>query len=1064
MTRQLFLHHPVIGHLFVPGLRTRVEHEAGGYLVATNGSGFRCDHELLPSKDPDSFRILLCGDSFTAGDGVSNGRRWGDLLETLSPGAHVDNLAMPGTGTDQQFLIYRTYGADLEADLLVIAVYLEDVVRNMEQAHRWATPGGREQWMAKPWFEQDAQGSLVLHGTPVPPGALSVSQRPPMPIVDVLTAFDDPDHPAWQRLRAILTQWVRTAGTRTLLIPIPLVEHIDGVVAPDGYRARFAELERDLDLSVHDPLDAFWAVPVSKRVGLRLGRDPHLSPAGHRLLAESVLPTLNVLRGQGQRDSVVSPRRGDPTAGVVNSPVILPPKAPPLGPNASRRVNARPVTVLGISAYYHDSAAALVRDGLVVAAAEEERFSRRKHDAGFPDQAVNYCLGEAFIEAEDLDAVVFYDDAILTMDRVFSSLAHSAGAEEDSCREQWVRAARGLGTKPFVADHIRASLGTDVPVLIARHHASHAASAFFPSPFEEAAILTVDGVGEWASTSIARGSEGAVETLAEIHYPHSLGLLYSAFTALCGFSVNDGEYKLMGLAPYGTPRYAEVIRRELLRCAGDGSFELHSRALGWLRGTTLTDTSLHDLFGPSRKPDEPITRRECDLAASIQSVTEAMLLDLALRARKMTGSANLVLAGGVALNCVANGVLVRSGVIDRLWVQPAAGDAGGALGAALLVVHQHFGVPRVVAAPNADGQSESMLGPSYSGAEVRALLDRNSAHYEVVPDRSARAERVARALAAGRIVGLFSGRMEFGPRALGGRSLLGDPRRIETQSTLNLAVKDRESFRPFAPAVLAEHSSEWFELDGESPYMLVVAPLRPEHRRLPGEGPIEVEGTEDLFEMVRQVRSDVPAVTHVDYSARVQTVRREQHPELRAVLEAFFELTGCPMVVNTSFNGRDEPIVCSPQDAYRCFRNIGVDLLVLEDCLVEAEEQVPLVRLPFTLRTAPSEPLQGIDPMLNWWFDEHLLPAARRLRDRGVNPVAPTEQHGEQGSFFVAPPSGPVLFEDIGEGWQRLYDRWAERDLPELAELVDPLAELADLLRPLQVVDRSPSIDSYVMW
>jgi carbamoyltransferase len=596
-----------------------------------------------------------------------------------------------------------------------------------------------------------------------------------------------------------------------------------------------------------------------------------------------------------------------------------------------------PRHVLGISAFYHDSAAALVSDGDIVAAAQEERFTRVKHDPRFPRHAVNYCLEEAFIEADELDAVVFYDNPILSMDRVIKSLL----AVAPGGATQWAQAARGfLGVKPFVSRYVRDLLRTEVPVLFTRHHLSHAASAFYPSPFREAAILTIDGVGEWATTSIAEGEDTEIRVLREIHYPHSLGLLYSAFTYFCGFKVNSGEYKLMGLAPYGVPRYVDRIRDRLVSVKPDGSFRLDTSYFGFLDGTLMTNERFDDLFdGPPRARESRITRREMDIAASIQRVTEEIVLGLARHAREATGRSDLCLAGGVALNCVANGLLLRERLFERLWIQPAAGDAGGALGAALVASHRRFGVPRRPPGPR-DAQKGSYLGPAFSGREVRAFLDRHGYPYDVVADSRERAARVARALADGKVVGLLSGRMEFGPRALGARSILGDPRNPETQTLMNLKIKFRESFRPFAPSVLEERCGDWFELEAESPYMLLVAPVR-EERRLPMDLSGFEAGDDDLLPVLRQPRSDVPAITHVDYSARVQTVDGDRHPDYRRVIEAFEALTGCPMVVNTSFNVRGEPIVCTPKDAYRCFMRTEMDLLVLEDCLLEKEKQPP---------------------------------------------------------------------------------------------------------------------------
>ncbi|MGD9722685.1 MAG: carbamoyltransferase [Pirellulales bacterium] len=601
--------------------------------------------------------------------------------------------------------------------------------------------------------------------------------------------------------------------------------------------------------------------------------------------------------------------------------------------------------VLGISAYYHDAAAALVRGRQIVAAAQEERFSRQKHDPRFPRRAINYCLGEAFIEPAELAAVVFYDNPLLTFDRV----AKNAVSLAPGSRGQFIEACRAFwGAKARLLDDVEEVLGQKpARLLVTQHHMAHAASCFYPSPFEEAAILTVDGVGEWATCTLGRGHGNRIELLKEIRYPHSLGLLYSAMTYFCGFKVNSGEYKLMGLAPYGQPQYANRIREHLIDVAADGSFRLDTRYFGYLDSPLMTNARFDELFGgPARKPHQPITRREMDLAASVQVVIEEVMLKLVAHATELAGTRNLTMAGGVALNCVANGRIRREANLEGLFIQPAAGDAGGALGAALLVAHQLMGAPRTV--PGAaravtvrdtrcgDTLQGSFLGPAFQPHEVAAILDRQGAPFHVVDDAQERAALVANALAEGKVVAVVSGRMEFGPRALGARSILADPRRPDMQVALNQKIKFRESFRPFAPAVLADKAAEYFELQDASPYMLLVTPVNVERRLTMSEAPLNGD---DLLPVVRQARSDVPAVTHVDYSARVQTVAADGPQELWRILRAFDAKTGCSVLVNTSFNVRGEPIVCTPQDAYRCFMRTGIDLLVLENCLLWKSEQ-----------------------------------------------------------------------------------------------------------------------------
>lgn len=594
------------------------------------------------------------------------------------------------------------------------------------------------------------------------------------------------------------------------------------------------------------------------------------------------------------------------------------------------------IHVLGVSAFYHDSAAALVSDGKIVAAAQEERFTRKKHDPRFPGNAINFCLEKAFIESDELSAVVFYDNPLLSADRIIQSFLASAPQSAD----HWRNASKSfLGVKPFVRKYIRAMLKTEIPIFYARHHLSHAASAFYPSPFEKAAILTLDGVGEWATSSLAIGEGENITVLKEVNYPHSLGLLYSTFTYFTGFKVNSGEYKLMGLAPYGKPRYADVIEEKLIRVKKDGSFRLNMEYFGYLNSGSMINEAFEDLFGgKAREPEERITRREMDLAASIQLVTEKVVTGLARHLKDITGLDNVCLSGGVALNCVANGVLLRNNIFKNMWIQPAAGDAGGALGAALLASHYKFGLKRTISTDGRDAQMGSYIGPDYSSTEIRAFLDRFGYSYSYFPENDERNRIIAECLAEGKIVGHFSGRMEFGPRALGARSILADPRRPDIQSTLNLKIKYRESFRPFAPSVLAERVSEYFELDRESPYMLLVAPVL-KKRRLAMQSD---SGEEDLLSIVNQVRSDIPAVTHIDYSARIQTVNEKDHPGYYALIKSFESITGCAVLVNTSFNVRGEPIVCSPKDAYTCFMRTEMDVLLLEDCILYKEDQPEL--------------------------------------------------------------------------------------------------------------------------
>jgi carbamoyltransferase len=593
------------------------------------------------------------------------------------------------------------------------------------------------------------------------------------------------------------------------------------------------------------------------------------------------------------------------------------------------------MNVLGISAFYHDSAAALVRDGVLIAAAQEERFTRVKHDDAFPVNAIRSCLAQGDVSARGLDAIVYYDKPVTTFGRLLRTHMKVGWRGFKAFNEAmpiWTRKKLWI---PYEIERGLGRLGVRMPddLFFAEHHESHAASAFFPSPFSSAAVLTFDGVGEWATSSVGVGHDNTITLEQQLLFPNSLGLLYSAFTQYCGFRVNSGEYTLMGLAPYGKPKYASQILNALLDLRDDGSFELDLRYFGFVGGLTMTSDRFHDLFGgPPREPESEITRKDMDLAASIQSVTEEVVLRIARHTASMTGQRDACLAGGVALNCVANGRLLREGPFNRVWVQPAAGDAGGAVGAALYGWHQVLGHPRVAA--RGDSMAGAYLGPAFSDDEIERYLVANGYPSDHVADPEEWATRIAALVAAGDVVGLFVGRMEFGPRALGHRSIIGDPRSPTMQSTMNLKIKFRESFRPFAPAVLAERAGEFFDLDVESPYMMLVAEVR-EHLRRPAEPPADG----DLRTWVNEVRSEIPAVTHVDYSARVQTVRREQSPEFHAVLKAFDDLTGCPVMINTSFNVRGEPIVGTPEDAYRCFMRTGIDHLVLGGHLLSKAEQ-----------------------------------------------------------------------------------------------------------------------------
>ena len=596
--------------------------------------------------------------------------------------------------------------------------------------------------------------------------------------------------------------------------------------------------------------------------------------------------------------------------------------------------------ILGLSAFYHDSAACLVIDGNIVAAAQEERFTRKKHDAGFPTQAVAYCLAEAGIVAADLDYVVFYDKPFLKFERLLETyLAFAPRGFKSFVTSLPIWLKDKLFQKSMIAKVLNEQFGDDIDwttrLLFSEHHLSHAASAFFPSPFEEAAVLTMDGVGEWTTTSLAIGRGNQLAVHKEIQFPHSLGLLYSAITYYTGFKVNSGEYKVMGLAPYGEPKYADLIKDNLIDIKEDGSFHLDMSYFNYCTGLTMTNERFDTLFGgPRRAAESQLTQREMDLAASVQAVTEEVVIKLAAGIRKSTGLRNLCLAGGVALNCVANGKLLRTNIFDNIWIQPAAGDAGGAVGAALAAYHMMLNQPRTV--NPADSMKGGYLGPEYSQADIEQRLTKAGAVFTTVSETEMIA-LTAQALAEGKAVGWHQGRMEFGPRALGGRSIIADPRSEVVQKQLNLKVKYRESFRPFAPSVLREDVSEWFDIQSDSPYMLLVAdvakskqlPMTPEQEKLFG------------IEKLNVPRSQIPAITHVDYSARIQTVHVHTNPKYFALITKFKEMTGCPVLVNTSFNVRGEPIVCTPEDSFNCLMGTEIEFLVVGNAIMRKEDQDP---------------------------------------------------------------------------------------------------------------------------
>jgi len=959
----LIQYDPSVGHIFVPNLRARIPGEDGGYTVVTNATGFRSDFEYDKAKPgPGHFRILMFGDSYTAGDNVSNEYRYSDQLGKFL-NAEVQNYGVSGSGTDQHLLIYRKFARDVEADLIVVCVQIDSFHR-IQASHRPVIDRvtRRRLLVPKPYFRM-IDGRLELQHVPVPmerpadsddtslavkengdsglawmrdwylkvPGLKKLRHSPLFeevssrliqelkkrqghPYPDILS----PETPGWRLMEAILRQFIAETRPRPIVIaPIPTPEFFQ-----DGREPVYQKLFQRLDAPAHGVYVCDVSTPLVRlpwaarqKLGYELGG--HFTPMANRLVAEHMAEFIQT-RGLAPAARALQPARG-------LKPSIR---------NASRQPQSR--YVLGISCFYHNSAAALIRDGEIVAASEEERFTRVKNDRRFPNNAINYCLEEAGITQKDLATVAFYDDSALTFERICHALM---AVDRESAEKMWLKIMPAwLRMKLHFPQLIRKALNYNGLVLQGGHHRSHAASCFYPSPFERAAILTVDGVGEWATATIGTGAGNSVKLLKEMRFPHSLGLLYSAFTHFTGFKVNSGEYKMMGLAPYGKPVYADLILDKLVDLKPDGSVELNLKYFGFLHDAQMTNAAFAELFGgPRRTPESRITRREIDIASSIQAVTEQTILRMARHAHALTGEKNLCMAGGVALNCVANGHLLREGPFENIWIQPAAGDAGGALGVALDVYHNYFGHDRRLRADGRPAQGGSYLGPAFSDDEIRAYLETHGYPYRRLDDAE-RSRVLAEHLEQGKVVGHFAGRLEFGPRSLGARSILGDPRNTNMQTELNLRIKYRESFRPFAPAVLAEKVSEYFELDRESPYMLIVAPVK-ESRRLPLDA--NIGSDDDLLPVVRRARSDLPAITHVDYSARVQTVRREDHPVFYDLIAEFRRRTGCAVLVNTSFNVRGEPIICTPQDAYRCFMRTEMDVLALGNHVLLKPQQPP---------------------------------------------------------------------------------------------------------------------------
>jgi carbamoyltransferase len=1071
--RMLVCYHQHIGHLYVPNLRARLHNDSGSYFVVTNSLGFRSDCEFVKARGGKP-RILMFGDSYTAGDNCSNEKRYSDQLARMLD-VEVYNYGLSGSGTDQQLLIYREFARDVEVDLIVVCVQI-DGIRRIQQSHRESIDRLTRQKLLvpKPYFTLE-NDELVLHNVPVPlvrpPVGSLVPETMPQSTglegwkqsalkwyreaprlrrlrhwmrndlsrvrtelyrlgdIQPYPDFQSPETPGWKLMKAILQQFVEEARpTPVLIVPIPTYEYYVHGVKP--VYQRFFEQLADGVRGVHvlDVSTPLIRLPWKTRQRLTFRVGSHFTPLANEKVARLMADFIDARCLLGK-----PPKRAETI-----------PTAVPVSHRPQRKRES--IYILGLSCFYHNSASCLIRDGEIVAAAEEERFTRIKNDRRFPYHSANYCLEEGGVNPRDLDAVVYYDNTALTFERILHSQLAIGEAAEDSwlrVMPTWVR------YKLHMPQLIRSYLKYDGLVLQEMHHRSHAASAFYASPFQRAVTLTIDGVGEWATASIGIGCESELHLLQEMHFPHSLGLLYSAFTQFTGFKVNSGEYKMMGLAPYGEPKYVSVILDRLVDLKQDGSIELNLDYFGFLQQPSMTNERFAELFGgPARKPDSWITRREMDLARSIQAITEEAMLRMARHAHQLTGETHLCLAGGVALNCVGNGRLLREGPFEDVWIQPAAGDAGCALGAALDVYHTYYGKARRLKLDQRSIQGGSCWGPEFSDDEIATYLESYGYPYHTMSYEE-KTDFLARCIVDGKVVGHFSGRMEYGPRALGARSILGDARNPDLQAELNLKIKYRESFRPFAPTVLAERVQNYFELDRESPYMLIVAPVRKERRKAvpPLEG-------EDMLPQVRQVRSDIPAVTHVDYSARIQTIVRADHPAYYDLLKRFEQLTGSAVIVNTSFNVRGEPIVCTPADAYRCFMRTEMNVLALGNYVLLKEEQP---RWP----EGPGEGLESEDMAQPEAVEQPgaLLRVLKRLFRQGFLPLADALQ--KQRAIFV-----DVAFRHVPSTWksldhpqpiQKIFEFAKELDTPnpepeQFAEAVSRYwtpGPAADALKPL---------------
>ncbi len=924
--RTLIRYDEHIGHRFVSNLTMRMPYSENPYFIKTNTQGFRANFDYGKKKAKDEIRVVFLGDSFTAGDGVANEKRFSDLVAQKYD-IQSYNFGLSGSGVDQQYLIYKNIAHHYEHDMLVISPHICDITRNQMRSRTSIERKTRNKILVpKPYFTLD-NDQLALHNVPVPKDRQVIQEDPykevlflPPPYLrklfhqfipktlkenllkiqykNSIRGYKNSTNPDWLLMKKLIEAIIQAAGDIPIILS-PLPYH--RVLMNPNYQAGFLKIAEQFP-NVHyiDILEKFKTISDTDK--LFYHRDGHYSEYGHQVVAEALIEAI------GNNHLLKKTEKQIPK----NIPV------------------KKATYILGISAFYHDSACALIKNGKIIAAAQEERFSRIKNDPQFPYQAINYCLEEAKIHVHDLDAIAYYDHPYLTFERIIASQLRIYPEGKALWQEILPRWAH---VKLHIPAIIHDQLNYSKNVYLLNHHLSHASSAYYASPYEEAAILTIDGVGEWATATIGYGKNTNVKIIKEMIYPNSVGLLYSAFTYYCGFQVNEGEYKLMGLAPYGEPKYADLIKENIVTIHEDGSITLHLEYFGFQQSMRMVSGKFEELLGgPARKKEETITRRIMDIAKSIQVVTEEIIIKMARHAKQITGASYLCLAGGVALNCVANGKLLREGIFADLWIQPAAGDAGGALGAAMYLYYSKFAQTNERKPTNPPLQQGSYLGVSYTDEEILAFLESYDYHFTKL-EPSVRNTVVAQYLSEGKIVGHFSGRCEFGPRALGARSILGDPRDEKAQSTLNLKIKFRESFRPFAPTVLEEDISTYFEIDRPSPYMLLVANVKKE--RCLENKPV----SDDIIQIVNNKRSDLPAITHVDYSARIQSICKKDNYLYFDLISEFKKITGYGVIINTSFNVNGEPIVCSPEDAVHCFMHTEMDVLIMNNFLLLKEKQ-----------------------------------------------------------------------------------------------------------------------------